>query len=132
MMMERRRGARQMMTKMIRGGGGSGGTEYGSNGEEEVELLVTDLEEVLRVDLDEGVAGAVKDAFDETIILGEDFEGEVTEPEDACMVAAGREESERGERGTIGKISDRGGRKEGERPKAVEREKRGDYMSGRD
>ena len=76
------------MVGVVAGGDGAG--EDAAEGEEEVELLVADLEEVLGVELDGGVAGEVEDPFDEAAVLAEDLEGEAAAGEvveDAGVVA---------------------------------------------
>ena len=70
--------------------GGKSAAENAANGEEEVELLVADLEEVLGVELDRGVAGEMEDALDEAAVLAENLEGEAAASEiveDAGVVA---------------------------------------------
>lgn len=66
------------------------GEEDAAEGEEEVELFVADLEQVLGVELDGGVAGEVEHALDEAAVLAEHLEGEAAAlevVEDAGVVA---------------------------------------------
>ena len=61
-----------------------------ANGQEKVELLVPNLEEILGIELDGGVAGEVEDALHEAAVFAEDLEGEAAAGEvveDAGMVA---------------------------------------------
>lgn len=51
-------------------------TQDTPDGEQEVELLVPNLEEILGVELDGRVAREVEDALDEAAVLAEDLEGE--------------------------------------------------------
>lgn len=70
--------------------GGGGCCEHGSDGKEEVEFLVANLEEVLGIELDVRVAGQVQNALDEAAVLTNDLKGEAPAGEvveDAGMVA---------------------------------------------
>lgn len=70
--------------------GSESAAENAANREEEVELLVADLEEVLGIELDGGIAGEVEDALDEAAVLAKDLEGEAAASEvveDAGVVA---------------------------------------------
>jgi len=61
-----------------------------SNRQEKVKLLVTDLEQILGIELDRRVAGEVEDALDEAAVLAEDLKGEAATREvveDAGVVA---------------------------------------------
>lgn len=65
--------------------------ENAPNREQKVELFVSDLQKVLRIELNGGVAGEVEDAFDEAAVLSEHLEGEAAAlevVEDAGVVAA--------------------------------------------
>ena len=67
-----------------------GPAQDAANGQEKIELLVPNLEEILGIELDRGVAGEVEDALDEAAILAEDLEGEAASGkviEDASVVA---------------------------------------------
>jgi len=67
-----------------------GPPQNATNRQEKVKLLVTDLEQILGIELDRGVAGEVEDALDEAAVLAEDLEGEAATREvveDAGVVA---------------------------------------------
>ena len=67
-----------------------GPPQNATNRQEKVKLFITDLEQILGIELDRGVAREVEDALDETAVLAEDLESEAATREvveDAGVVA---------------------------------------------
>ncbi|PON36048.1 hypothetical protein PanWU01x14_331490 [Parasponia andersonii] len=70
--------------------GPNGPTQNAPDGEQEIELLVPNLEQILGIELDGRIPREVEDALDEAAVLAEDLEGESAAGEvveDAGVVA---------------------------------------------
>lgn len=70
--------------------GANGPTQDTPDGEQEIEFLVPNLQQILGVELDRRVTGEVEDALNQAAILAKDLEGETAAGEiveDASVVA---------------------------------------------